>query len=118
MTTKQLKTMVRAIYSEVQASGLTSHRYSDDAWEHVFELRAVAEKAARDYTGESVRCIITLCSTYPMSHRIYDVSIEDEYTGEVYGGGQITACYCGTMEHPWNAYDMCASWWANTGIEF
>lgn len=116
MTTKEKNAMIRNIYSIIAESGITSHIYRDSNWDKVFVLREIANNAIKLYCGrlgvyDDIRCIFEGIETCDTCKR-YNVSIEDALTGEVYGGGQIVAAFAGSVESPWDAYDVCATWWA------
>lgn len=117
MEKKDKKAIVREIYRVVAESGITSHRYSDTAWEAVFSLRRIAEGAARLYcerAGIAANVRLNFKNVITLSTcKRYCMFIEDYDTGEVYGGGTITASFCGSVSCPWDAYDVCATWWTN-----
>lgn len=116
MTTKEKNAMIRNIYRIIAEDGITSHIYRDGDWRKVYELRDIAQIAARgwcagymvDAQPAIVFADIETCDTC----KRYNVSIEDAISGEVYGGGQIVAAFAGSVEEPWSAYDVCATWWA------
>jgi hypothetical protein len=109
MERKHLKKMVKAIYEAVDKSGITAHIYRDDTYSKVFELRDIAESTAKEFI-EDARIIFDDVVERVTCKRYY-MSIEDEYTGERYGGGCIVACFAGSVEDPRDRYDVCATWW-------
>ena len=100
---------IKSIYKAVHESGITSHKFTDETWAKVYELRDLAEQELQKHI-DGARIIFENVETCNTCKR-YRVSIEDEITGEVYGHGIITASFCGTMSQPWSSYDLCASWW-------
>lgn len=101
--------IVRAIYDEVQKSGISSHIYSDDDWEKVYELRDIATQAARSVDSFANVTILYVETTNTCKR--YSVGIEDGYDGTLYGGGVIVASFAGSVERPYERYDVCATWW-------
>lgn len=101
--------IVRAIYSGVQKSGISSHIYSDSDWAKVFELRDIATEAARSVDSFANITIIDVETTKTCKR--YSVEIEDGYDGTLYGGGVIVASFAGSVERPYERYDVCATWW-------
>lgn len=110
MEKKDIKKMIKRIYTAIDASGVTPHIYNDSAYQKVFDLRDIAEKAAQE-CNEDVRIVFAGVRDWATCKR-YDMSIEDEYTGEVFGGGCIVASFAGSVEDPRDRYDVCATWWA------
>lgn len=103
--------MIKGIYNAIQQSGVTAHKYYDETYAKVSECRDIAEGAALAYRDDVRVLFDNIVDEGTCKH--YWMSIEDEHTGEILGGGVITACFCGTMQHPRSAYDVCASWWNN-----
>lgn len=101
--------IVRAIYDEVQKSGISSHIYRDDDWAKVYELRDIAKEAARnvDSFADVTISYVESCDTC----KRYTCMIEDGYDDTIYGGGVIVASFAGSVERPYERYDVCATWW-------
>lgn len=104
-----LKDVVRRIYAAVRKSEITSHKYYDETYCKVIELRDIAQEAAKEYIPD-VAVLFSHVIEYD-DHKDYEMSIECSQSGFVYGGGTITACFCGSVEFPRGAYDLCASWY-------
>lgn len=109
MTTKEINKMINAIYNSIAESRISSHIYRDDDYSKVFELRDIAQTAARSF-NEDIRIICERVDDFSTCKR-YRMSIEDEYSGEIFGGGCIVASFAGSMENPRDRYDVCATWW-------
>lgn len=116
MTAKEKIRMVLEIYRIIAEDGITSHIYRDGDWRKVYELRDIAQIAARGwcagYMVDAQPAIVFESVETCDTCKRYNVSIEDAVSGEVYGGGQIVAAFAGSVEEPWSAYDVCATWWA------
>ena len=98
METKEIKKMIKAIYAQIDKSGLTSHIYNDAEYSNAKTFN-VDLAVVFEYVDEYQTC------------KRYHVSIEDEFTGERFGGGCIVACFAGSVENPRDRYDVCATWW-------
>ena len=109
METKEIKEMIKAIYAQIDKSGLTSHIYNDAEYSKVFELRYIAQNVAKTFNVD-LAVVFEYVDEYQTCKR-YHVSIEDEFTGERFGGGCIVACFAGSVENPRDRYDVCATWW-------
>lgn len=101
--------MINAIYNGIAATGITTHIYSDSAYKRVFDVRDIAEDVAKQF-NEDIKIICERVDEFSTCKR-YRMSIEDEYTGERYGGGCIVASFAGSVENPKDRYDVCATWW-------
>ena len=101
--------IVKAIYNGVQKSGISSHIYSDTDWAKVYELRDIAKDAARSV--DSFADIVFVDVETTDTCKRYSVEIEDGYDGTLYGGGCIVASFAGSVERPYERYDVCATWW-------
>lgn len=104
-----IKKMIRGIYTAIDTTGYTSHKYYDETYAFVFEVKRVAEEVARTFAADA-RVVCEYVENYP-SHKEYIMSVEDGITGERFAGGRIVASFCGTSENPRSAYDVCATWW-------
>jgi hypothetical protein len=104
--------MIKKIYDVVAASGLTSHKFKDDDWRMVAEVRDTINRYFLNI-GEPVSCYYSHVFGYTNNGmaKEYEVCLENEQ-GELLGKGIITACAAGTVENVWSSYDICVSFWA------
>lgn len=104
--------MIKKIYDVVAASGLTSHKFKDDDWCMVAEVRDTINRYFLNI-GEPVSCYYSHVFGYTNNGmaKEYEVCLENEQ-GELLGKGIITACAAGTVGNVWSSYDICVSFWA------
>lgn len=112
MGKKEIKGMIRTIYELINKLGITSHKYYDDSYSGVIDLKNFATRAAQCYSYNYRPVVIIDHIKEDQYCKEYHCTIEDSETGERYGGGCIVASFCGTIENPRSAYDLCATWWA------
>jgi len=105
--------MIKKIYEVVSNSGLTSHKFRDDDWRMIWEVRDTINRYFMQ-RGEAIACYFSGVAGYINNGmaKEYEMLVENSITGEVYGKGIITACAAGTVDDVWSSYDICISFWA------
>lgn len=107
------KQVVKRIYDVINASGLTSHKFKDDDWSMIWEVRDVINRIFFK-AGEPISCFFSGVTGYNAegTAKEYEMTVEGSHNGELYAKGIITACAAGTVEDIWSSYDICISFWA------
>ena len=105
--------IIKSIYDVVTARGLTSHKFKDDDWRMIWEVRDTINRFFMQ-KGETISCYFSGVAGYVNNGNAkeYEMQVENSITGEIYGKGIITACAAGTVEDVWSSYDICISFWA------
>lgn len=106
--------LIKEVYKVVNNYGFTSHKFADDDWNMIFEMRDTINRYFDIALKSEARCLFSGVVGYINDGmaKEYEVTIENMNTGEVYGRGIITACAAGTVENVWSSYDICISFWA------
>ena len=105
--------MIKKIYEVVSNSGLTSHKFSDDDWRMIWEVRDTINRYFF-HANETISCYFSGVAGYINDEQAkeYEMTVENSITGELLGRGIITACAAGTVDDIWSSYDICISFWA------
>lgn len=105
--------MIKKIYEVVTNSGLTSHKFRDDDWRMIKEVRDTINRYFLR-AGETISVYYDNVFGYTNNGmaKEYGMVIENTVTGNILGKGVITACAAGTVDDVWSAYDICISFWA------
>lgn len=105
--------MIKKIYEVVSNSGLTSHKFRDDDWRMIKEVRDTINRYFL-HAGEAISVYYDNVYGYTNDGlaKEYEMIIENSITGELLGKGIITACAAGVVENVWSSYDICVSFWA------
>ena len=109
--------IVKSLYKAVEKSGLTAHKLRDLSWEHVRALEEVIADVLNKVNAEQGTDLQYQITT--AGYRKNDGAEWKEYNFQLYSdtedcgviGGHINCHQAGTVQDPWSAYDMTASFW-------